>query len=127
MARSDGRSAASAKGIQFVSNRLVDQIVDGRKTASVVRLGEVDEHEDEHNHALVVGDYYGVYDSACLRRCTIRVVAMELCRWDAIPERLWRGETNDDARGFRDDHEDYFDHPSNDYEFVAYYFELVSE
>ena len=43
------------KRIEFVSDRLVEQIIEGRKTASVVRLDMVDVDEDEYNHALVVG------------------------------------------------------------------------
>jgi len=66
-----------------------------------------------------------VYDSARIRRATIRVTGMELCRWDAIPERLWRGETNASADEFREDHLEFFDHPGPDFEFVAYYFHLV--
>ena len=53
---------------------------------------------------------------------------MELCRWDAIPERLWRGETNLSADEFRADHVDYFgdgEEIPGDYEFVAYYFRLA--
>lgn len=111
--------------IQFVSDALVQQIVEGRKTASVVALDEVNVAEDEYNDALVVGQYYDVYDSKLERRATIRVVAMELCRWDSIPERLWRGETNANADEFRSDHEEYFGAPDEDFEFVAYYFELA--
>jgi uncharacterized protein YhfF len=116
---------AGHRRIQFVADSLVEQIVDGRKTASVALLGEVDVEEDEYNSALVVGEYYDVYDSSLANRGTIRIVGMELCRWDDIPERLWRGETNDCADEFRVDHCDYFDRPGPDYEFVAYYFELV--
>jgi len=115
----------SSKRIQFVSDRLVEQILEGRKTASVVSLGEVDLKEDEYNDALVVGEYYDVYDSSLAERATIRIVAMEVCRWDAIPERLWRGETNSSADEFRSDHEEYFGAPSGDFEFVAYYFEVA--
>jgi uncharacterized protein YhfF len=111
--------------IQFVSDALVDQILEGRKTASVVPLGEVDVAEDEYNDALVVGRYYDVYDSKRDRRATVRIVGMELCRWDSIPERLWRGETNSNAEEFRSDHREYFDNPGDDFEFVAYYFELA--
>jgi len=112
------------KRIQFLSDHLVEQIIDGRKTASVARLDEIEHDEDEYNSALVVGAEYAVYDSHLRPRCTIRIVGMELCRWDAIPERLWRGETNVDADEFRQDHVDYFDDPADDFEFVAYYFEL---
>ncbi len=113
------------KRIQFVSDRLVEQIIQGLKTASVVHLGEAAENLDEYNSALFVGDYYEVFDSSLAHRCTIRITAMELCRWDNIPERLWRGETNVSADEFREDHDDYFDHPADDFEFVAYYFHLV--
>ncbi|MCP4538695.1 MAG: hypothetical protein GY832_16295 [Chloroflexi bacterium] len=115
----------ATRRIQFVSDNLVGQIIKGQKTASVAHLGEIDIDEDEYNSALTVGEYYDVYDSTLIKRCAIRIVAMELCRWDDIPERLWRGETNASADEFRADHLDYFDHPTDEFEFVAYYFELV--
>lgn len=113
------------KRIQFVSDRLVEQIIEGRKTASVVTLDEVDIDEDEYNHALVVGHYYEVYDSKLKPRCTIRITGMELCRWDNIPERLWKGETNKNPEEFKEDHLENFENPSDGFEFVAYYFELA--
>lgn len=113
--------------IQFVSDNLVRQIIEGRKTASVAEIEEIDIAEDEYNDALVVGRYYDVYDSALVKRATIRIVGMELCRWDKIPERLWRGETNVDADEFREDHREYFNNPAPEFEFIAYYFALVKE
>ena len=114
------------KRIEFVSDRLVEQIIEGRKTASVVFLEEVDVDEDEYNHSLVVGHYYEVYDSQRNSRCVIRITEMELGRWDDIPERLWKGETNKDADEFKADHVDYFEDPRDDFEFIAYYFHLVT-
>ncbi|UCC81066.1 MAG: hypothetical protein JSW64_06830 [Candidatus Zixiibacteriota bacterium] len=111
--------------IQFVSDNLVRQIIEGRKTASVAEIEEINVAEDEYNDALVVGRYYDVYDSALVKRATIRIVGMELCRWDSIPERLWRGETNKDADEFREDHKEYFNNPGPEFEFVAYYFALA--
>lgn len=123
----DDRSSAGAhRRVQFVSDALVQQIVEGRKTASVVRLGEVDVADGDYDDPLVVGEIYDVYDSALAARAAIRIVAMDLCRWDAIPERLWRGETNSSADEFRADHVDYFANPPSDFEFVAYYFELAN-
>lgn len=113
--------------IQFDFDGLVQQIVDGKKTASVVRLGEVDIAEGDYDDPLVVGEYYDVYDSHLIVRARIRIVAMELCRWDTIPERLWRGETNINADEFREDHLYYFENITPDLEFVAFYFELVKE
>jgi uncharacterized protein YhfF len=117
--------ARENRRIQFVSDVLVRQVVEGRKTASVVALGEVDFTEDEYNDALVVGQHYDVYDSKLERRATISIVAMELCRWDSIPERLWRGETNSSADEFRSDHVAHFSRPGDGFEFVAYYFKLA--
>ncbi|MBN2056507.1 hypothetical protein JW905_16400 [bacterium] len=111
--------------MQFVSDALVRQVTDGRKTASVTRLGEVDAAAGEYDDALVVGEYYDVYDSRLVPRATIRITAIELCHWDLIPERLWRGEANTSEDTFRRDHKDYFDDPDGGFEFVAYYFELV--
>ncbi len=111
------------KCIQFVSDTLVQQIIEGRKTASVVTLGEVDVADGDYDDPLVVGEYYDVYDNSLVVRATIRIVGMELCRWEEIPERLWRGETNTSADEFRHDHLDYFENPSPDFEFVAYYFQ----
>ncbi len=108
--------------IQFVSDALVQQIIVGKKTASVVEVGEVDVADGDYDHPLVVGEYYDVYDSALVARTTLRITGMELCRWDEIPERLWRGETNTSADEFRQDHVDYFENPGPDFEFVAYYF-----
>lgn len=111
--------------MQFVSDSLVQQVVDGIKTASVVRLGEVESGDGDYDDPLVVGEYYDVYDSRYNSRATIRVTAMELCSWEAIPERLWRGEANSSPEEFKADHMDYFDNPQPGFEFVAYYFELV--
>lgn len=113
--------------MQFAFDQLVEQVIQGIKTASVVQVGEVDLAQGEYDDPLVVGDYYDVYDSALVPRCKIRIVAMELCRWDQIPERLWRGETNNSPEEFKADHQTYFNHPSDDFEFVAYYFERICD
>lgn len=108
--------------IQFVSDDLVKQIIEGKKTASVVKIGEVDVSDGDYDDPLVVGEYYDVYDSSLIRRVTIRITGMELCRWDKIPESLWSGETNISADEFKADHVEYFDYPGPEFEFVAYYF-----
>jgi uncharacterized protein YhfF len=116
---------AEIKRMQFAFDRLVEQIIEGRKTASVVNVDEVDVAQGDYDDELVVGRYYDVYDSALVPRCQIRITAMELCRWDQIPERLWRGETNNSPDEFRADHVPYFNNPTDDFEFVAYYFERI--
>jgi uncharacterized protein YhfF len=113
------------KRIQFVSDHLVEQIIEEKKTASVARLEHLGRDEDEYNNALAVGESYDVYDSKSVKRCTIRITAIELCLWGNIPERLWRGEGNRNADEFREDHEEYFNSPPDSFEFAAYYFQLT--
>ena len=113
------------KRMQFVSDHLVEQIIEKKKTASVAYLENLDQDEDEYNHALVVGKFYDVYDSKLVKRCTIRITSIELCQWNNIPERLWRGETNKNAHEFREDHKEYFNYPQDSFEFAAYYFQLT--
>lgn len=50
--------------LQFVSDALVQQVVEGRKTASVAWLHEVNKKVDDYNDELVCGAFYDVYDSA---------------------------------------------------------------
>jgi uncharacterized protein YhfF len=119
-------AARQNKRMQFVSDALVQQVVEGRKTASVTRLGEVDIADGDYDDPLVVGEYYDVYDSSLTARAKIRITGMELCRWEDIPERLWRGETNISADEFRLDHLDYFGNPDPSFEFVAYYFQMAT-
>jgi uncharacterized protein YhfF len=114
------------KRIQFVSDHLIEQILEKQKTASVTRLENLNHDEDEYNQALLVGAFYDVYDSKFVKRCTIRITAIELCQWNNIPERLWRGETNKNASEFREDHDEYFNYPPDSFEFAAYYFQLIT-
>ncbi|MBW4538845.1 MAG: hypothetical protein KME43_06800 [Myxacorys chilensis ATA2-1-KO14] len=114
------------KRIQFVSDHLVDQIVQGHKTASCEWLDQLGD-EDDYNHALIVGEYYTVYKLDKTPACKIRILCLALCMWNDIPERLWRGETNTSAEEFRDDHLEYFDNPTDEFEFVAYYFKLLNQ
>ena len=116
-----------AKRIQFVSDHLIEQIIEHKKTASVEHLENLDQNIDEYNHALIVGEFYDIYDRKLVKKCTIRIIGIELCRWNDIPERLWRGETNKSDDEFREDHKEYFNYPSDDFEFAADYFQLIKE
>ena len=112
--------------MQWLDSRLIEQIIDGCKTATVRRLPE-SEGIDEYNTPLHVGAIYQVYDAACQPRVAIRLTAIELASWGDLPEALWRrdpavsGEVSEAA--FRADHAGYFGHPSDDFEFLALYFE----
>ena len=112
--------------MQWLDRRLIDQIIECRKTATVRRLPE-SAGIDEYNTALHVGEVYQVYDGECQPRVAIRLMAVELASWGDLPEALWRrdpavsGEVSEAA--FRADHAGYFGHPSDDFEFLALYFE----
>ena len=109
---------------------LIDQIIDGVKTATVTRL-EWQNGYDEYSTALRVGEVYTVYDGERIARCRVRITALELARWGDIPERLWRrdpattGQTS--LAAFVGDHDEYFGHPGPDFEFLAVYFDRVDE
>ncbi|MDJ0607767.1 MAG: hypothetical protein QNJ67_02230 [Kiloniellales bacterium] len=115
--------------MQWLQSELIDQIVDGSKTASVRRI-EWSEGIDAFNTPLHVGAVYRVYDRDRRPRCRLRLTGIELVRWGAIPERLWRedpaasGEVS--LAAFRADHDDFFDRPDDNFEFLALYFHLVA-
>ncbi|MEM7334735.1 MAG: ASCH domain-containing protein [Chloroflexota bacterium] len=115
--------------IKWDNSILVEQIINGRKTATAWPI-ESSLGVDEYNTPLHVGLIYTIFDKETKPRCQIRVTAVELATWGAIPERLWRedpafsGEVSLSA--FIDDHNDYFGHPNDEFEFLAIYFELVA-
>jgi len=111
--------------MSFTHDRLIDQIIEGRKTASAEWLHEQGDL-DEWDSALYVGRVYTVCDSKRTPRCRIRITRIEVCRWDAIPEWLWLGETNSNADEFCADHVPYFNDPADDFEFAGYEFELIA-
>lgn len=74
--------------IQFVSDELVEQIAEGRKTVSVVHQGELDQADGECEDPLVVGEYYDVYISDLIVRATIRILAIPLLPPDRENESL---------------------------------------
>ena len=109
---------------------LIEQIIDGVKTATVTRL-EWQDGYDEFSTALRVGETYAVYDGEHRARCRVRITALELARWGEIPEHLWRrdpattGETSRAA--FVHDHDEFFGYPDPDFEFLAVYFQRVDD
>ena len=115
--------------MQWNDSVLIDQIVAGVKTATVRPL-EWSEGLDSYNTPIRCGAVYTVYDADRTPRCRIRITAIELCTWGAIPDALWQRDPAADGsvslEAFRGDHDHYFGWPSDDYEFLAIYFEPVS-
>ena len=114
--------------IRWTDSTLVQQIVDGVKTATAWPIASA-LGVDEYNTPLHVGQIYTIYDAGFQARCRVRITAVELAQWGDIPERLWRedpavsGEVSLEA--FIGDHFDFFGRPDSEFEFLAIYFDLV--
>jgi uncharacterized protein YhfF len=114
--------------MQWYDETLIDQIIAGTKTATVRPL-EWSEGLDAFNTALHVGATYTVYNEAKVAQCQVRVSAIELARWDTIPEALWRRDPAASGavslEAFIADHDDYFGNPADDFEFLALFFDRI--
>ena len=114
--------------IRWSNSTLVQQIIDGKKTATAWPI-ESGLGVDEYNTPIHVGLIYTIYDGETKPRCRVKITAVELARWGDIPERLWRedpafsGEVSLEA--FIRDHYDFFGRPDDDFEFLAIYFKCV--
>ncbi len=105
---------------------LLDQVLDGRKTASVLRPGETNYGMAPDDGAVRLGGVYEARDPDGRPRCVIRVVAIEELRWgDPIPEALWRAEACANETEFRRDHVEWFGDPGPEYRFRAFWFERM--
>ena len=114
--------------IRWSDATLVQQIIDGRKTATAWPIAS-GLGVDAYNTPLHVGLTYTVYDGKTQPRCRVRITGVKLARWGDIPQRLWKedpavsGEVSLEA--FIQDHNDFFGQPDDNFEFLAIFFELV--
>ncbi|MEM7346817.1 MAG: ASCH domain-containing protein [Chloroflexota bacterium] len=110
--------------ITWSNSILIDQIIDGSKTATAWHI-ESALGLDAYNTPLYVGCIYTVYNSEHTPRCKIRITGVDLARWGNIPERVWRedpaisGEVS--LAAFIGDHYDFFNQPDESFEFLAIY------
>jgi uncharacterized protein YhfF len=116
--------------MQWSDASLIDQIVDGRKTATV-RPVDWQHGLDACNTPVHCGLVYSVHDKDGVLRCRIRITGIELCRWGAIPEALWRRDPSTTGaaslEAFMADHWEHFGQPSDDFEFLGIYFDHVGD
>jgi uncharacterized protein YhfF len=113
--------------LTFPYDRLLDQVLDGRKTASVLRPGERNYGTDPRDAEVRVGGEYDACDTRGDVRCRIRVTDMRELRWgEPIPEALWRAEACASEEEFRRDHLEWFARPSPEYTFRAFWFERIA-
>ena len=86
-------------------DRLILQIIDGKKTATACPAEVYFEPDGEfEDGGFEVGDSVEVYDLKGSLRCLIKITEYYTTRFGDIPERLWRGECNTSAKEFQDDH-----------------------
>ena len=111
-------------------DRLILQILAGKKTATACPANEYFESEgDYEDGGYEVGDVVEVYDLKENLRCLIRITEYYTTTFGAIPEKLWRGEGNSCEEEFRKDH--IFCWPEHeiddDFQIAVNHFELIEE
>lgn len=100
------------KRIQFwgrdeYDDHLLQEILDGLKTATVCPAREFDVPAGEYDDGgYAVGDIVEVYDNRPepQLRCRIEITEVYNVPFGDIPEKLWRGEATSSAEDFRDAH-----------------------
>lgn len=82
-------------------DRLIKQIIAGRKTATVCPSEIYDLPDGEYEDGgFVVDDVVEVYDLKNKFRCIIRITEVYETSFGKIPERLWIGECNTSVEEF---------------------------
>ena len=122
------RKKLSFYGVDENDDSLVREVMAGHKTVTADTVEAYYAGYGElGNGGYAAGDLIDVYDLKGRPRCTIRATRVEIIRFGAIPEAVWRGETFGSAQEFRDVHVRCLPHLDlhDDVEFVALHFELV--
>ena len=107
---------------------LVRAVIAGRKTVTADTVADYYKGYGElGDGGYAAGDLIDVFDLRGRLRCTIRATQVEIIRFGAIPEAVWRGETFGSAQEFQDVHVRCLPHLDlhEGFEFVALHFELV--
>ena len=107
---------------------LVRQIIRGEKTATAcpAHLYQVPDG-DYDDGGYEEGDIVEVYDLQERLRCLIQITEVYETKFGEIPEKLWRGERNENATEFQKEHIacwSEFD-ISNEFQIVANHFRLL--
>ena len=122
------RKKLSFYGVDENDDSLVREVMAGHKTVTADTVEDYYKGYGElGDGGYAAGDLIDVYDLKGRPRCTIRATRVEIIRFGAIPEAVWRGETFGSAQEFRDVHVRCLPHLDlhDDVEFVALHFELM--
>ncbi len=84
---------------------LIAQVRDGSKTATARPKSSWGVPRNAWDDAAYApGDLVDLYDNSGAVHARLRITDVYDCRFDAIPERLWRAEAEASAQAFRDAH-----------------------
>jgi len=115
-------------GVDENDDRLIKQIIAGRKTATACPAAEYFLPDGAYEDGgFGVGDRVEVYDLKKQLRCVIKITEVYTATFASIPEKLWRGEGNKSADEFRQDHRSCWSHLTltADFEMIINHFGLV--
>lgn len=109
-------------------DRLVIEILEGKKTATVCKADEY--HLPEGNYddgGWEVGDIVEVYDLRENLRCKVEITEVYKCKFGSFPDKLWIGENCESAEEFRNDHRSCWPEYdlNDDFEMMATHFKLI--
>jgi len=108
---------------------LIDQVRDGSKTATARPASSWGVPRNAYDDATFdVGDVADLIDNAGVVHARLRITDVYTCRFDAIPEKLWRAEAEPSAQAFRDSHITGWPHLTleGDTVLTAIHFEVVA-
>lgn len=108
---------------------LIAQVLDGSKTATARPKSSWGVPRNSYDDAaFAVGDVADLYDNAGVVHARIRITDVYDCRFDAIPDKLWREEAEASADAFRQSHIKGWPHLtlSDDFVLTAIHFAVVN-
>jgi uncharacterized protein YhfF len=115
--------------IPEIANELIGQTLAGTKTATVRPASSWGVPLHDYDSArFKVGDLVELRDAGGAAHGQLRLTEVYDCTFGDIPERLWRGETNNSADEFRADHRSGWPHVelTLDLPLIAIHFRLIS-
>jgi len=84
---------------------LIAQVLDGTKTATARPTSSWGIPRNTFDDARFdIGDVAGLFDNAGHVHAHLRITDVYTCRFDTIPEKLWRAEAEPSAQAFRESH-----------------------
>ena len=88
-----------------IVDRLIAQVLAGDKTATARPASSWGVPRNTYDDAVYeTGDVADLHDNRGVVHARLRITDVYNCRFDSIPEKLWRAEAEISAAAFRDSH-----------------------